>query len=78
MKPIKKIIIIFGIALGLTGILSLFYYNTNIGRVFDTIWKVLMFICTILFGVFELSERQNKIAACFYFILAFILFLLLF
>ncbi len=72
MKPIKKIFIALFAVMILSEILTMFFDDTNIEYIFRAMWISLMFICTILFGIWQLSVKQNKLAGYFYFILGFI------
>lgn len=71
-KVLKKIIITLSIILVFSLFLSNQFYDSNIGFVFRMIWISLMFIVTILRGVWVILEEQNKIAGCLYFIMAFV------
>lgn len=77
MKHIKKISIILFVIMILSAILTMYFDNTHIERIFRTVWISLMFICTILFGVYQIFVKQNKIAGYCYFALAFIFFVVI-
>lgn len=68
----KKVLIILTIIMILSMFLTAKYDDTKIEFIFRLIWITLMFICTLLRGVWLMFEEKNKPAGYFYFILAFI------
>lgn len=74
-KILKKIIIILTLIMVLSIFLTLIFDDTSKEAIFRFIWIALMFIITLLRGVWVVLEENNKIVGCIYFILAIIFIL---
>lgn len=74
---IKKMLVIMILLMTLSMILAYVYDDTKAEDVFRWMWIVLMFISTVLRGIWVIYDEQNRKAGYFYFVLAIVFILLI-